>query len=222
MGLGGHETPQPQPSQIHTRANKGLEQVPIHEELVKMNKDLLTMVAQVKEYQRRLHSTGCTGRQRQAKLHTLIVTTCCAPLPKGIRAVATLLEHEEAACTADIIAAIVLCKIDLVLDLMGKVADQAQDAASDTRMVADRLSRTGEEMRDELQKGMDMAKEDIQRATECFKDKVSKLNEATVMAPIRIGNMRGHVRVCPIQCPSNHDQPKPYPPSKLTLSSKLR
>jgi len=30
------------------------------------------------------------------------------------------------------------------------------------------------------------------------------------------------VRVCPIQCLSNHYQPKPYPLSKLTLSSELR
>ena len=134
----------------------------------------------------------------------------------------TLLEHEEATCTTDIIATALLCKIDLVLELMGQAANKEQGRASDTRKAVDQLYRMGEEMRDELQKGMDMAKEDIQRATECFKDKVSKLNEATVMAPIRIGNMRGHVRVCPIQCPSNHDQPKPYPPSKLTLSSKLR
>jgi len=50
--LGGHATPQlqPQPSQICTRANKGLKQVPTHEELMKMNKDLLTTAAQVREY----------------------------------------------------------------------------------------------------------------------------------------------------------------------------
>src|SRR5882724_5275647 len=115
-------------------------------------------------------------------------------LPKGIRAVATLLEHEETAHTSEIIATAVLCKIDLALNLMEKAANQAQGAASDTRTVADQMYtvadqmyRTGEDMRDELQKGMDVEKEDIQRAMECIKDEVSKLNGNVVSATNDMG-----------------------------------
>jgi len=74
---------------------------------------------------------------------------------------------------------------------MDKVANQAQGMVSDTRTVADWLYRTGEEMRDELKKGMDMAKEDIQRATESFKDEVSKLNEAAASATNGMDDMGG-------------------------------
>src|SRR5882724_9224623 len=98
----------------------------------------------------------------RAKLsYMLLLLLHAAPpsiLAKGIRAVATLLECEENTHTTDIIAATVLCKIDPVLESMGQAADQTQGAASDTRKAADRLYRMGEEMRDELQKGMEMAK----------------------------------------------------------------
>ena len=77
---------------------------------------------------------------------------------------------------------------------MDKVANQAQGMVSDTRTVADWLYRTGEEMRDELKKGMDMAKEDIQRAMECFKDEVSKLNKAAASATNGMGDMGGSLK----------------------------
>ena len=112
-------------------------------------------------------------------------------LPKGIRAVAALLEQEEAGCTADVIAATVLHKIDLVLDLIGKAAEQTQGVASDTRLAADHIYRTGEEMRDELQKGLDEVTEDIQKATAHLKDKVSKLNVAAASATSGIGSAEG-------------------------------
>jgi len=65
---------------------------------------------------------------------------------------------------------------------MEKAADQEQGASSDTRMAADHMYRTGEDTRDELQKGVEVASEEIQRATKCLKAKVSKLieNAATV------------------------------------------
>jgi len=74
---------------------------------------------------------------------------------------------------------------------MGEAADQTKGMASDTRKVADWLYRTGEEMRDELQKGMEMAKDDIQRATETVKDEVTKLNEATAMVFTGTGKVGG-------------------------------
>jgi len=44
-------------------------------------------------------------------------------------------------------------------------------------------------MRDELQKGADMAFKDIQKATACLKDEVSKLNIAAVSATNGMGDM---------------------------------
>jgi len=165
-----------------------------HEELVNMNKDLLTTAAQAREY---LEKEGYVlpdawGGRAKLSYMLLLLLHAVPPsiLPKGIRAVTTLLEC-EAACTADIIAAAILCKIDLVLNLMGKVANQAQGTDSDTSTAVYWLYRTGEEMRDELKKGMDMAKEDIQRAMECFNDKVSKLNQATASATNGMGDMGG-------------------------------
>jgi len=102
-------------------------------------------------------------------------------LLKGIRAVTTLLEHEETAHTTDAITAAILHKIDLVLESLEKVADQAQGMESDTRMVVDRMYRMGEDTRDELQKGVEAANEDIQRAMECLKAEVRKLIENAVM-----------------------------------------
>ena len=69
-----------------------------------------------------------------------------------------------------------------MLNSVEKAADQAQGMATDIRMVVDWMYRTGEDMRDELQKGMEVANKDIQRATECLKDEVSKLIENPVMA----------------------------------------
>ena len=103
-------------------------------------------------------------------------------LPKGIRAVATLLEHEETMHTTEAVAAAIMHKIDMALESMEKAANQAQGTASETRTAADHMYRMGEDTRDELQKGVEVASEEIQRATECLKAKVSKLieNAATV------------------------------------------
>src|SRR5882724_8953934 len=96
MGSGGHATLQPQPSQVHTRANKGLKRVPTHEELMEANKDLLTMVAHLREYLEKEGYTPPDVQGGRAKLsYMLLLLLHAAPpiiLPKGIRAVMTLLE----------------------------------------------------------------------------------------------------------------------------------
>jgi len=100
-----------------------------------------------------------------------------------------LLEHEEAECTTDTIIAAVLHKINPALDSMGKAADQTHGMASDTRMVVDQLYSTGEETRNELQKGADAAFEDIQKATAYLKDEGSKLSIAAASVTNGMGNM---------------------------------
>ena len=194
-GSGSHATPQPQPSQICTRAHKELERVPTYKELMKLNKDLVATAVQAREYLEKEGYTSPDARGGRAKLsYMLLLLLHAVPLsvlPKGIRAVAALLEREEAGCTADVIAAAVLHKIDLVLNSIGKAAKQTQGAASDTRLVADCIYRTGEETRDELQKGLGEATEDIQKAMVHLKDEVSKMNVAAVPATSRMGSAEG-------------------------------
>ena len=90
-GSGSHATLQPQPSQIHTRASKGPEWVPMYEELIKLNKDLLTVAAQVREYLEKEGYAPPDVWVGRAKLsYTLLLLLHTAPpsiLPKGIRAV---------------------------------------------------------------------------------------------------------------------------------------
>jgi len=139
MGLGSHITPQPQPSQIQTRtrASKGLEQVPTHKELAKMNKDSLTMAAQAREYLEKEGYALPDAWGGRAKLsYMLLLLLHAVPLsilPKGIRAVATLLECKETMCTAEAVTATVMQKIDPALKSMEKAADQAQGAASEQK-----------------------------------------------------------------------------------------
>ena len=86
-----------------------------------------------------------------------------------------------------------MLKLDPVLERMDHAADVAQEAVRDTRKAADCLYRMGEEMRDELQKGIEAAMEEIQRLTEDIKDKVSKLTEVAAAA---LSNMGGASAPC--------------------------
>jgi len=163
---------------------------------MKVNKESLTTVPHAREYlEKEGYALPDTWRGRAKLSYMLLLLLHAAPpsiLPKGIRAVMTLLEHEETAHTADTIAAAVLRKIDLVFDLMEKAVNQVQGVASDTRTAADWLYRRGEDMRDELKKGLETAKEDIQKATECIKDEVSKLNGPAATATNTVGGMEDH------------------------------
>src|SRR5882724_9040272 len=111
-GTGCHATLQPQPSQIRTRANKALEQLPMYEELIKMNKDSTTTAAQVREFLEKEGYAPPDARGGRAMLsYTLLLLLHAAPpnlLSKGIRAVTTLMECEEAGRSAETIVAAVM------------------------------------------------------------------------------------------------------------------
>ena len=70
----------------------------MHEELIKKHKDSLTMAAQAREYLEREGYAPPDELGGRAKLsYMLLLLLHAMPpriLPKGIRAVATLLEHE--------------------------------------------------------------------------------------------------------------------------------
>src|SRR5882724_11235796 len=71
-------------------------------------------------------------------------------------------------------------KLNLANEHIGKTADLAEAAINDTRLAVDCLYRTREEMRDDLQEGMETTKEDIQTITESLHNYLSKLMEAAV------------------------------------------
>jgi len=107
--------------------------------------------------------------------YMLLLLLHCAPpniLPKGIRAVTKLLESEEASRTTDKIIAAVMQKLNPMIKHMSRMADLAEAAVSNTR-----LYRTREEIRDEVQQGVEATKEEIQKITESFHNDISKLTE---------------------------------------------
>ena len=63
----------------------------------------------------------------------LLLAHCALPsiLPKAIRAVTTILEHEEMGHTADTIVAVVMHKLDPILNLMDHAANKAQKACQE-------------------------------------------------------------------------------------------
>jgi len=109
----------------------------MHEELVRTNKDSLATAAQARKY---LEKEGYAlpdvwgGRAKLSYMLLLLLHAVpLSILPKGIRAVATLLECKETMCTAEAVTATVMQKIDPALKSMEKAADQAQGAASEQK-----------------------------------------------------------------------------------------
>ena len=153
--------------------------IPTHEELLKMNKDASISAAQAQEYLEKQGYAPLDVQGSKAILsYTLLLLLHCAPpniLPKGIRAVTKLLESEEVGQTTDKIVAAIMQKLNLMIKHMGRTADLAE--VNDTRLAVDWLHRTGEEMRDEFQQGMEAINEEIQKITESLHNDVSKLTE---------------------------------------------
>jgi len=113
----------------------------MYKELIKMNKDLTTMAAQVREFLEKEGYAPPDARGGKASLsYTLLLLLHAAPpniLSKGIRVVATLMECEEAGRSAETIAAVVMQKLDPVLTAIDHVAGQVQGATADTSKATD-------------------------------------------------------------------------------------
>ena len=141
LGMGGCTMLQPPPSQIHTRSNQEPGHILTYEELLKKNKELIKMATQVREY---LEKQGYVLPDEQGgrtllsyTLLLLLHAVTLSILPKGIRAVATLLEHEEASQTADTITAAIMSRLDPALECMALTANMVQEVVSDAMKLAD-------------------------------------------------------------------------------------
>ena len=97
---------------------------------MKLNKDSIMTVVQAREYLEKEGYALLDMQGGSAKLsYMLLLLLHASPpgvLPKGIRVVVMLLENEESEHTADTITYTILCKINPVLNSMGKAADQMQ------------------------------------------------------------------------------------------------
>jgi len=147
---------------MHTRSKstQGNDHIPSCKELTRINQNALTSATQAHEYlEKQGYALPDANGSRASLSYTLLLLTHCAPsntLPKGVGAVVTLLEHEEARRTSDRIISAIMCRLDPKIDSLEQVADLAQKAVGETRRGADCLYRTSKETRDELQSGLEV------------------------------------------------------------------
>ena len=85
-------------------------------------------------------------------------------LHKGMQAVAMLLEHEGVSKSVEMLAIAIARRVDPLTDLMEHSAEVVQHAAVDMRKVVMVMYSTWEEVRDEMQKVVDVTKEEPVRA----------------------------------------------------------
>ena len=185
-GTGSCATSQLQPTQIHTRANHSTDSTLLHNKLIKTEHESMSLVEQAQNYlEKQGYAPPDVHGGKAVLSYMLRLLAHCAPLtilPRALKVLTIILDHESSNDTAHMIADMVLLKLSPVLHLMDHVADTAQEAVEDTRKAADHLYRTGEETRDELQKGLETAKDDLLKTMGDIKDSISKLTEAAAAA----------------------------------------
>jgi len=176
---GGPPTTQPR-----TRSSQSLahEHVPTREELAKINQDVLANAKQAREYLEKQGYAPADAQGNQATLsYSLLLLAHCAPpsvLPKGIQAIAALLEQEAVAQNAELIAQAVMRQIGLLLDLTEHAAETINIATKQTRQATDRLYNTCEEARDEINKAMENSSHENSSILENVKGDICKATEA--------------------------------------------
>src|SRR5882724_3252992 len=105
---------------------------PSCKELARINQDALTSAMQACEYlEKQGYAPPDANGSRESLSYTLLLLTHCAPsntLPKGIRAVVTLLDHKEVMRNSDRITVAIMHSLDPMIDSMNKVAVLLQEA----------------------------------------------------------------------------------------------
>jgi len=152
--------------------------MPSHEELIKINQDVLSLEVQAHEFlEKEGYTPADANRARALLTYTLLLLTHCMPpniLPRGIQAVMTLLEHEETSKVVEAMALLVMRRVDLLVNLMEHATKSVQESVMDTRGAATMMYNTWEEVRDEVQKVVDAAKEDLQGTVKETKEELQK------------------------------------------------
>ena len=162
----------PQANQVRTRASQtlGNDRVPTQEELLKLDEGVLSSTKQAHDY---LETQGYmpkdTQGNRMTLAHTLLLLAHCAPqamLPRGIQAVATILENEAATKMADAVVANIAKRTN-PLELVEEVADTMQGVMTELRKAANMLYSTCEDIRDEIHKAAECERGDAKAGGRC-------------------------------------------------------
>src|SRR5882724_13036879 len=129
----------PWDNQTRTRASQphGSDHMPSHEELIKLNGDVMSLTKQARDYlERQGYMLKDVQGNRMTLVHMLFLLSHCTPnsfLLRGICAVATILENEAAMRTADAVTANISKRIDPLLELVKEVTDNSQGVMTETR-----------------------------------------------------------------------------------------
>jgi len=190
MSPEGHVTLQANPARTRASQAQCNGHIPSREELIKANRDMLSSNKQACDY---LEEQGYMPKDTQGNkttlMHMLLLLAHCAPhgmLPRGIRAIATILENEAATKNADTVTTNVTKRIDPLLELIKEVTDTMQGVMTQARKAADMLYSTCEDVRDEIHKAAKCAKEELQKTADRARDEMFKATEelGTVVAAV--------------------------------------
>jgi len=144
------------------------------------------MATQAHEYvEKQGYAPPDANSSRASLSYILLLLIHSAPsntLPKGIRAVVTLLDHKEVMRNSDRITVAIMHSLDPMINSVNQVAILTQEAVGETRRAVDCLYRTGEEIQDKLQHGLEAMREDIQQTAEYVKEGANMLVQAAAMA----------------------------------------
>src|SRR5882724_4771269 len=108
---------------------------------------------------------------------SLLLLTHCAPssmLSKGICAMATLLEHENASKTVEVVAWSIAKRVNPLVDMMEYATKRVQELVTDSRKATVMMYSMWEEVRDKIQKVVDATKKELQRTVKVTKEELHK------------------------------------------------
>ena len=112
-------------------------------------------------------------------MHTLLLTHCAPPsiIARGVHAVATLLECEVANHTTEGASEGIVKRVKPILGSAKQAVEQAQAAVTDTRKAANMFFSMCEEARDKIHRATEIMKEEVQKAVKGARDELYKVTE---------------------------------------------
>src|SRR5882724_11057918 len=104
----------------------------------------------------------------------ILVGAPASVLHKGMWAVATLLEHKGASKSVEMLAIAIMRRVDPLTNLMEHSTKVIQEADVDMRKAATVMYSMWEEVRDKMQKVVDVTKEELVRTVEETREEIHK------------------------------------------------